>query len=200
MADSKYSFNSTIKFLINNFGIIFVAIIFSIGGFFIGTLRMENKAIKEDEHIVQEEPTEKVAGVIDEKNDLDKMAEISENDHVQGAENPKISLIVYSDYECPFCQRFHSTMEQIIEKYSDQIAYVFRHYPLSFHPNSQQAAEAAECVASQSGNDAFWKYTNEIFAQNEKLSGKLSPDAIDIAIKASGADSNIAKIVLKVGR
>jgi hypothetical protein len=90
MTDSKYSPHSTIQFLISNFGIIFVAVIFSIGGFFIGTLWMENKAIKEDEHIVQEEPTEKVAGVIDEKNNLDKMPEISESDHIQGAKNPKI--------------------------------------------------------------------------------------------------------------
>jgi len=199
MANKTSSPNNTTQFLTNNFGAILLSAVFLVGGFFIGTLWTENKIMKSGGTPTQQEKPVAAAGGEKKADNLDKMPEISENDHIKGAKEPKVYLVEYSDYECPFCQRFHPTMEQVMEKYGDQVAWVFRHYPLSFHPNAQSAAEAAECVASQNGNDAFWKFTDEIFAQNEQLGGKLSSDAINAAIAASGANTEAVKGCLDSG-
>ncbi|MBT3249765.1 MAG: thioredoxin domain-containing protein [Candidatus Pacebacteria bacterium] len=192
---------SSDRFLTSNLGTILLAIVFFVSGFFVGTLWTENKMLK-----LGGGPSQKQAGQLAEApteaqapDTLSEMPEISDEDHIIGAKNPKIYLVEYSDYECPFCERFHPTTKQIIEKYGDDVALVFRHYPLGFHPNAQSAAEAAECVANRSGNDAFWKYTDEIFSQNEQLGGKLSPEAIDAAIAASGANTAAVKGCLESG-
>ncbi|MFZ2803720.1 MAG: thioredoxin domain-containing protein [Patescibacteria group bacterium] len=87
------------------------------------------------------------------------------SDHTRGPANAKVTLIEYSDFECPFCKQHESTIQQILQAYPNDVRLVYREYPLSFHQNAQKEAEAAECVASLGGNDAFWKFHDQIFAQ-----------------------------------
>jgi protein-disulfide isomerase len=85
-------------------------------------------------------------------------------DHIYGNPDAVISLIEYSDFECPFCKTFHLTAKQLVDAYAGKVNWVYRHYPLAFHnPGSQKEAEASECANELGGNEAFWKYTDAIY-------------------------------------
>ena len=99
--------------------------------------------------------------------DASAVSAISDTDHILGNPDADIVIVEYSDIECPFCKQFHVTMKQIIDEYgeSGQVAWVYRHFPLSqIHPNAPALAEASECVAELGGNSAFWSFLDEIFA------------------------------------
>lgn len=87
-----------------------------------------------------------------------------DRDHIRGNEDADIFVVEYSDYECPFCSRHHPTLAQLLDA-NDDIAVVYRHFPLSFHPSAGPLAEASECVWEQGGNEAFWKFTDMVFEQ-----------------------------------
>lgn len=89
--------------------------------------------------------------------------EISPSDHFWGKKNAQVVLIEYSDLECPYCKTFQETTHRIIEDYQGKVAWVYRHYPLSFHANAQKEAEASECAFELGGNDSFWQYIDAIY-------------------------------------
>jgi protein-disulfide isomerase len=90
----------------------------------------------------------------------------SARDHVYGNPNAPISLIEYSDFECPFCKKFHLTPKEIVNASGGKVNLVYRHFPLGSHnPGAQKQAEAAECANALGGNDAFWKYADAIYAR-----------------------------------
>ncbi len=90
---------------------------------------------------------------------------VDDTDHVRGNPEAKITIIEYSDFDCPFCSRFHSTMLQVLEAYNGQVKWVYRDFPLpQLHPNAPKLAEAAECVASQNGKEAFWNFADAYYA------------------------------------
>lgn len=89
-------------------------------------------------------------------------------DNYKGSENPEIAIIEYSDFECPFCSRVHGTLDQIAEE-NDNVAWAYRHLPLGFHPQALPAAIASECVAREEGNDAFWVFADNLFADQSVL-------------------------------
>lgn len=94
-----------------------------------------------------------------------QLAEVTENDWILGDLNTaRVVLVEYSDLECAFCQRFHPTMKSIMATYGDDVAWVYRHFPLtSIHQNAEPAANAAECVGDQVGNAGFFAFVDEIF-------------------------------------
>lgn len=97
---------------------------------------------------------------------LENMAPITSKDHIIGDPNALIKIVVYSDMECPFCKRFHSTMQQIMEEYGKdgKVAWIYRHFPLdSLHSKARTEAVASECSNELGGNDAFWKYADRFF-------------------------------------
>lgn len=71
---------------------------------------------------------------------------LQENDHIRGSRTARIIMIIYSDLECPFCKIFHTTTKQILEEYKDNLALVYRHFPLDIHPKARKEAEAVECA------------------------------------------------------
>lgn len=84
-------------------------------------------------------------------------------DHILGPKNAKVTLIEYSDFQCPYCNRHYSTLKQLMKDYPNDVRLVYRHYPLSFHENAQKLAEGSECAAELGGNDAFFKYHDKVF-------------------------------------
>lgn len=98
-----------------------------------------------------------------------------DRDHIYGNTDARVSIIEYSDFECPFCKRFHSTPKQVIEAYGGEVNWVYRHFPLEFHnPLAQKEAEASECAGELGGNDGFWRYADEVYART-KSNGKGFP-------------------------
>ncbi|MDD4271914.1 MAG: thioredoxin domain-containing protein [Patescibacteria group bacterium] len=107
---------------------------------------------------------------------------VDQTDHVWGNPNAPVAMIVYSDFECPFCVKFSETMKQVEENFKDKVAITFRHYPLAGHPDAEKAAEASECAAEQG---KFWEMHDKLFADNQ--AGRLSEeqfkqDAIDLGL------------------
>ncbi|MEJ2758710.1 MAG: thioredoxin domain-containing protein [Anaerolineales bacterium] len=94
---------------------------------------------------------------------------ISADDPYLGSENAPVTIVEFSDYECPYCQRYHSeTFDQIMNTYGDQIHYVFKDLPLSsIHPDAVPAANAAHCADEQ---DDFWTYHKLLFSGQLGLS------------------------------
>jgi protein-disulfide isomerase len=124
-------------------------------------------------------PAEPVAGDV---------PEVTQNDWVKGNRNAKFALVEYSDYECPFCSRFHPTAEQMLEEYGDEVMWVYRHFPLdSIHPNARSLAVAAECAGKLGGNEAFWQFTDELMNNGPELD--VSEYAGTIGLNVSSFDS-----------
>lgn len=95
---------------------------------------------------------------------LDNLSPITSKDHIRGNPNAPIKIVEYSDMECPFCKRFHPTMQQAIDEYDGKVAWIYRHFPLdSIHSKARSEAVAAECAGELGGNDAFWRYLDRFF-------------------------------------
>jgi len=86
--------------------------------------------------------------------------DITETSHIRGNINAPITLVEFSDFECPFCEKIYPTLNKILNDYQDKVKLVYKYFPLSFHPNAQKAAEAAECAAEQG---KFWEYHDKLF-------------------------------------
>jgi protein-disulfide isomerase len=109
-------------------------------------------------------------------------------DHIYGDPQAAITIVEYSDFECPFCKRFHATPKELVQAYAGKVNWVYRHFPLAFHnPGAQKQAEASECANELGGNDAFWKYSDAIYARTQS-NGKgfpltqLAPLATEIGL------------------
>ncbi len=97
-----------------------------------------------------------------------QLAPVTADEHIRGdITKAKVVLVEYSDFECPFCERHHPSMQQALDEYGDDVAWVYRHFPLSFHPQAYPSALASECAAEQG---KFWEYGDELFA-NQALLG-----------------------------
>lgn len=107
-----------------------------------------------------------------------------------GAKNAKVTLIEYSDFQCPFCQRHEPSLQQALKDYPNDVRLVYRHYPLSFHPEAQKSAEASECAGKLGGNDKFWAMHGELFT-NQSLLGRQM--YIDTAKKIGLNEANFTK-------
>jgi protein-disulfide isomerase len=129
-----------------------------------------------------------------------KPKEVTDADHIRGNKNAKVTLIEYSDFECPFCKNFAATINSVMETYGDKIRLIYRHYPLSFHENAQKEAEASECVANLGGNDAFWKFLDAIYERTTSNGTGFALSALGPLAAEVGVDQQQFQSCLDSGK
>lgn len=109
---------------------------------------------------------------------------------VYGNADAPITIVEFSDLECPFCARLHTTLKDLVDQSNGQINWEYRHLPLPMHQNAEPAAVASECVAKFAGNDAFWTYLDILFANIGKANAVfLKQEAGKLGLTAEQFDS-----------
>jgi len=107
---------------------------------------------------------------------------VSDTDHVRGPASAKVTVIEYSDLECPFCKRFHPTMQQLVKEYPQDVRWVYRHFPLEqLHSQAKQEAIATECAGEQG---KFWELTDKIYEVTPANDGLVLTDLPKLAREA----------------
>ena len=112
-----------------------------------------------------------------------------------GPEDAPVKLVVFSDFECPFCKRFNTSLDRLREdeEYADRIQFVFRHYPLrGLHPSAQKAAEASICAGDQ---DRFWEFHDALWTDDS-----FDPDTLEQHARLLGLDTDTFTECLNSGR
>ncbi len=97
------------------------------------------------------------------------------DEHILGNPDATVTIIEYSDFECPYCKQFHPVLKQIVQESNNTVRWVYRDYPL--HQHSFEKLVAAECISKIKGNDAYWKYADLLFGllktANDSVSEQL---------------------------
>lgn len=97
--------------------------------------------------------------------ELFKGKPISDNEFVQGKKD-NVFLIEYADAECPFCIRFHPTINKIMDEYKDRVGYVYRNFPLTqIHQDAEKRALAIICAGKVGGIESYFKYINKLYEE-----------------------------------
>ncbi len=133
----------------------------------------------------------------DEKKEFEKYfnkplePKIGENRATLGPKNAPLTLIEYSDFECPYCKRGLETVNALRKKYGDRIRFVYKHLPLNFHDNAKISAQYFEGIALQSETKAY-KFHDLLFAEQNKLKRGV-PFLKSIAKKAGANMKRLAR-------
>ena len=125
---------------------------------------------------------------------------VSSKDPVWGSRTAPVTIVVFSDFQCPFCSRVEGTLDQVKTTYGpDKVRMVWKNEPLPFHDKAKPSAEAAMAVFNIKGSDGFWKFHDTAFKNQQGLSA----DNYEKWAIAAGADSakfkaEIATLMQKV--
>lgn len=88
--------------------------------------------------------------------------------HIYGKEDARYTMVVFSDIECPYCKKYHSTPKNVVDKYPDYVNWQFKHFPLGFHnPVAAVEAIATECAGEIGGNRAFWVFLQQLMDETK---------------------------------
>ncbi|NGZ95544.1 MAG: thiol:disulfide interchange protein [Nitrospira sp. WS110] len=101
-----------------------------------------------------------------------KVALVAEDRPIRGARNAPITVVEYSDFECPYCRAVSPTLQEVLVAYGDKVRLVYKHNPLSFHATAEPAARYFEAIALQNEEEA-WRFHDLVFQQQRNLSGGI---------------------------
>jgi protein-disulfide isomerase len=96
------------------------------------------------------------------------------NAPVKGPANAKVTIVEFSDFQCPFCRRGNDTVAQVLKMYPNDVKVAFKHKPLPMHPEAEPAARATWAAQKQ---NKFWEMNDELFANQDKLSSAFYEEA-----------------------
>lgn len=117
-----------------------------------------------------------------------KIRKVAQDEHILGNPEAKVVLVEYSDTECPFSKRFHTTINQLAKEKGSDIALVYRHFPIAqLHPKAFHEAVATECAYEQGGNEVFWKYLDEVYTRTNS-NNSLDPKELPKIAESLGLD------------
>ncbi len=97
---------------------------------------------------------------------LSLISTVTEEDFVRGNKDADVTIIEYADFSCPHCADYHPILKSIVDESEGRVRWVYRHFPI-FNP---AAAIASTCVGRLGGNDIFWKYSDNLYENQSKLS------------------------------
>jgi predicted DsbA family dithiol-disulfide isomerase len=110
-------------------------------------------------------------------------------DHIRGDSNASVTIVEYADFQCPYCQQMHASLQTSVQE--GRIRWIYRHFPLtSIHPQAFKEAEAAECAGAQG---KFWEYADALFAAQARLGSSRALDR-ELASLAEGINADPAAL------
>jgi len=116
-----------------------------------------------------------------------KTPDLASDRAILGNKKGEIVVVAYTDFQCPYCQRGHDTIEALRQKYGNRVTYMLKHVPLDFHPMALPAAKRFEAIAMQSTEKAY-KFQTIVFSNQSKLSGPQGEKFLNDTAKNVGAD------------
>ena len=108
----------------------------------------------------------------------------------RGGKGAAVTIIEFSDYQCPFCKKAEDVVDQVMKNYGDRVKLVYRNYPLPFHPNARPASEAAACANAQG---KFWEYHSKLFHGDGLEADKLKTYADQVGLDRKKFDDCLEK-------
>ncbi|MFA7253247.1 MAG: thioredoxin domain-containing protein [Patescibacteria group bacterium] len=124
----------------------------------------------------------------------EEILRITDSDNILGDKSAPITIVNYSDYQCPYCINFDKTMTQIVESYPGQVRWVYRHFPLPSNKYSKGTAIAAEAAGKQG---KFWEFHNKIVEKSRPDGSKFQERNLLEYAKELGLNENQFKNDLK---
>jgi protein-disulfide isomerase len=118
---------------------------------------------------------------------LTQLADAAKGVPVRGNADAPVTIVKFSEFQCPYCTRGAATVAQILEKYPNDVKYVFKHFPLGFHNWAKPAAIASQCAAEQSA-DAFWTLHDKYFEAQRTLTATNLMEKTKEYLADSGID------------
>lgn len=149
-------------------------------------IEVVNRAAQEAQRTAGERAQQEEDKARDEEFNNPLKPQIEDGRVVFGPKNAPITIVEYSDFECPYCARGYQTIEQVRKEYGDKVRIVFKHLPLDFHPLAMPAAQYFEAIARQSHEKAE-KFHDIVFEKQGELKDKGEKFFADTA-KSLGVD------------
>ncbi len=145
-----------------------------------------NEAVRTAQESSREDEAKEEAARLEEEFKNPKQAAVEDGRVIFGDKNAPITIVEYSDFQCPYCARGYQTVKEVQKMYGDKVRVVFKHLPLDFHPMAMPAAKWFEAIAIQDPKKAE-KFHDEIF-QNQKSLNEDGEKFLKAAAKKVGAD------------
>jgi protein-disulfide isomerase len=159
-----------------------------------------NKAAKQAQMDQQKERDNEEKNQIEEEFKNPKTPVIDEKRVIFGSASAPVTIVEYSDFECPYCVRGYSTINQVKEEYGDKVRVIYKHLPLDFHPLAEPAAKYYEAISLQDHNkakkfhDMIFDNQSDLKAEKEKFLDKAATKVgANLAKLKKDLDSDIVK-------